>query len=78
MNATMNQSSPPVKRFMEEHGLSQRDVAEGSGLWLSQVNGIVRGHTKPTTDTVNRLLGYFRKVDPSVTYDDLFGAERVA
>lgn len=65
--------STPLQRFMAEHGLDQRDVAAGSGLWLSQVNGIVRGNTQPRQKTINKLLKYLRSIDPDVTYDALFG-----
>lgn len=68
-------TTSPIQRFLDSHGLSQTDLAVGSGLAVSQVNGIVRGHTRPRVDTVNRLLAYLRKIDPAVTYDDLFGSE---
>lgn len=62
----------PLKRFLSEHGLTQTDLAKGTGLWLSQVNAIVNG-SSPRTETVNRILAYVRTVDDGVTYEDLFG-----
>jgi transcriptional regulator with XRE-family HTH domain len=69
------QDAPPIQRFLDQHGLTQRSLADGSGIALSMVNGIVRGHTRPRVDTVNRLLAFCRSIDPSVTYDQLFGSE---
>jgi len=62
-----------IQRFLDDHGLTQTELAEGSGLAVSMVNGIVRGHTRPRTDTVQRLLAYCRTVDPEVTFEALFG-----
>jgi transcriptional regulator with XRE-family HTH domain len=62
-----------LQQFLDEHGLTQTEMAEGSGIAVSMVNGIVRGHTRPRTDTVQRLLAYCRTVDPEVTFEALFG-----
>ena len=63
-----------LRTFLRDHKLTQRDVALGSGLALSAVSDIVTGKRNPRTDSVNRLLGYFRQVDPAVTYEQLFGS----
>lgn len=67
-----------LQQFLDDHGLNQTQLAEGSGIAVSMVNGIVRGHTRPRVDTVNRLLAFCRTVDPCITYEALFGAEEVA
>jgi transcriptional regulator with XRE-family HTH domain len=71
-------SQTPLQRFLDEHDLTQTALADGVGMAVSQVNGIVRGHTRPRVDTVNRLLSFFRTVDSRVTYDDLFGNRETA
>lgn len=63
----------PLGRFMELHKLTQRALADGSEITLSQINGIVRGHTKPRVDTANKLVAFCRTLDPTVTLDSLFG-----
>lgn len=64
-----------LQLFATDHRLTQRQIAAGAGLSLSQVNAIVRGHQRPRTDTVNRLLAFCRTLDPAVTYELLFGDE---
>jgi transcriptional regulator with XRE-family HTH domain len=58
--------------IIQKHGLTQRDVADGTGIALSAVSDIVNDKRKPTTGTVNRLLGYLRKYEPKLSYEDLF------
>lgn len=67
--------TPVIKAFLDKHSLTQREVSEGSGIPLSAVNAIIRGHRSPRTETVNKLLAFCRSLDPSITYEQLFGAE---
>lgn len=59
--------------ILERHDLSQRNVADATGLAISAVSDIVNGKRSPTTTTVNRLLRYLRRYEPSLTYEALFG-----
>jgi transcriptional regulator with XRE-family HTH domain len=61
-----------ISGIMERHGLTQRDVADGTGLALSAVNDLVNEKRQPTTGTVNKMLGFLRKYEPKLTYEDLF------
>lgn len=66
-------SETALDRFLARHRMTQTDLAAGSGMAVSQVNALVRGHHRPRTDTVNKLLAYLRTIEPEITYDDLFG-----
>ena len=59
--------------LLKRHGLTQRDMADGTGLAVSAVCDIVNGKRQPTTGTVNRVLAYARRFEPATTYEDLFG-----
>jgi transcriptional regulator with XRE-family HTH domain len=67
-------NTTPIQRLMERHGLTQRVLSEGTALSLSNINSIVRGHRQPRADTVTTLLAYFRKFEPEITFDDLWGS----
>ena len=67
-----NAKQTPLQIFMARHSLTQRDVSEGSGITLSNVNAIVRGFQSPRSDTVVRLLTYLRQIEPEISFDDLF------
>lgn len=69
----MENPRTPVEAFLSLHGQTQRDAATGSGLGLSLINDLVKGARNPRTDTVNRFLDYCRRLDPAVTYEQLFG-----
>lgn len=57
---------------MERHALTQRAVADGTGLAVSAVNDLVNERRNPTTVTVNRLLAFLRRYEPNLVYEDLF------
>jgi DNA-binding XRE family transcriptional regulator len=77
-----NTARTPLESFVQRHSLTQRVVAEGSGLTLSNINGIIRGHQRPRIDTAVKIVDFLREYDPGVTLDDIFGSasrdERVA
>jgi transcriptional regulator with XRE-family HTH domain len=63
----------PLLLFIGAHGMTQNEFSERAGVAVSVVNAIVRNHTSPRTDTVNKLLAFCRTIDPEVTYEALFG-----
>lgn len=67
-----------LPELLDKHDLSQRTVAQGTGVPLSSVNDIVNRKRQPTTGTVNKLLHFLRKYEPRVSYEELFAPELVA
>jgi transcriptional regulator with XRE-family HTH domain len=65
----------PLAALLEKHRLSQRDVAQGTGLAVSAVSDIVNGKRAPVTSSVNKLLVFIRRYEPRVSYEDLFAPE---
>jgi transcriptional regulator with XRE-family HTH domain len=59
--------------LLRRHNLTQRDMAEGTGLAVSAVCDIVNGKRQPTTGTVNRVLAFARRYEPETTYEEVFG-----
>lgn len=66
-----------VAAVLERHGLSQNQAARLSGIPLPTLNDIVARRREPRRDTINRLLAFLRTLEPSITYEDVFG-ERAA
>ena len=63
----------PLLEFLKEHGLTQREVAEATGLPMTTVNDVVNGRRSPRTATVDKLLAFARRHDKTASYDALFG-----
>jgi len=61
-----------LSAFMIRHSLTQQQLAHGSGLPASTINGMVWGTRRPRADTVNRLLRFLKRYDGTVSYEDLF------
>jgi transcriptional regulator with XRE-family HTH domain len=62
----------PLLEFLESHGLTERDVVDGTGLPRTTVNDVVRGRRSPRSTTIDLLLAFARKYDKAATYDGLF------
>lgn len=64
-----------LKELLEREGISQRDVANGSGIALSAVNDIVNGKRSPTTGTVDAILSFLRtRIRRRITYEEVFAS----
>lgn len=63
-----------LPELIQRHQLTQVAIAAETGLQQSAISDIVAGKRRPRTDTVNRILAFARRYEPSVTYEDLFGA----
>jgi HTH-type transcriptional regulator / antitoxin HigA len=51
--------------LIEQRGVTQQEVADATGIQQSNLNQLIKGKRKPTTEHIKRLAQYF-KVEPSV------------
>ena len=61
-----------LRVFLVRHGLRQEDLAEAIGRSRVSVSNIVTGKCEPTRGTINLILGFCKRYDPDVTYEQLF------
>jgi HTH-type transcriptional regulator / antitoxin HigA len=54
-----------LEYLLEQHGVTQQEVADATGIQQSNLNQLLKGKRKLTTEHVKRLAHYFR-VEPSV------------
>lgn len=66
---------PGLRKFLADHDLTQRALAAGAGLHEGNVSYILSGRHLPKMATVERILGFARRYDPKVTFEDLFAEE---
>jgi len=64
-----------LKVFLVRQGLTQENLAEGCGKSVVTISGLINGKVGPRKDTIDAVLEFCRKYDPSVTYEQLFGAD---
>lgn len=59
MNNRVNDLSSTVKQLRKEAGITQKQLAEYSGVGLALVRKIEQGGTTMRVDKVNRILALF-------------------
>lgn len=61
--------------LLDQHGITPREVASGTGVALSGIYDILAGKRRPTTATVDLILAYLsERLGRRVTYEEAFGA----
>ena len=63
-----------LKAFLDRQKITQRQLAEAIGLTESAVSLYVKGRRNPSLPVARRILAFARRVDPSASFEDLFGA----
>ena len=56
-----------LEYLFEERGVTQQEVADATGIQQSNLNQMIKGKRKPTTEHIKRLAQYF-KMEPSVFF----------
>jgi HTH-type transcriptional regulator / antitoxin HigA len=54
-----------LEYLIEQRGVTQQEVADATGIQQSNLNQLIKGKRKLTTEHIKRLARYF-KVEPSV------------
>lgn len=64
-----------LSELLQKHHLTQAQAAIEAGLPGSRVSQIVRGAAEPRRPTINRILAFARRYEPTITYEDLFAPD---
>ncbi len=67
----MNQLSAVVKKLRKDAGISQKELAEYSGVGLALVRKIEQGGSTMQVDKVNRILSLFNYTLEAVPVKEL-------
>lgn len=62
-----------LKVFLLRHGMTQGDLASATGLSEKTISNAVTGRHAPSFHTSRTILDFCRKLDPTVTHEQLFG-----
>jgi DNA-binding Xre family transcriptional regulator len=63
-----------LTRFLIRHGKKASELARDTGMSEATVSRVLSGVTdNPRKDTVDAILRACKSLDPTVTYEDLFG-----
>ncbi|WML27365.1 helix-turn-helix transcriptional regulator [Neobacillus sp. OS1-33] len=64
---------PRLAKYLARHGLSQKDLEQGSGVSRATINRLCTdSEHQPTIGTAKKILNFLKKFDSSVTFDDFF------
>lgn len=66
-----------IANVLEQHGVTQTEMAAAMGMELPTLNRKIRGHRPWTVDEANAALSFLRERlrKPGLKLDDLFGSE---
>ena len=65
----------PVQAALDRAGLPQVELATFMGVDPSTLSNKLTGRRRWTQSEINTALDFFRQHDPSITYEQLFGAD---
>ncbi|MDQ6600908.1 helix-turn-helix transcriptional regulator [Bacillus salipaludis] len=64
---------PRLAKYLSRHGLSQKDLQEGSGVSRATINRLCTDSDhQPTLGTAKKIVKFLRKFDSDITYEDFF------
>lgn len=62
-----------LAKYLARHGLSQKDLEEGSGVSRATINRLcTNSEHQPTIGTAKKIIKFLKKLDSSVKYEDFF------
>ena len=71
--AGMERNRSKLGEWMDEHGISQTNLSDRSGVSYRTVQDLVRGESKrPTKLTARKLMKAIREVDPVAKESDFW------
>ncbi len=62
-----------LRAFLARNGLTQRNLADAAGVTDGAVSQVLCGRHCLRKQTIDKVLAFARKFEPSVTYEQLFG-----
>ena len=66
-------ANPRLITFLAEHKKTGADLARDIGVSTSTVTRLLRGEVDTRKRTLDSVLRVCKELDPTVTYEDLFG-----
>lgn len=66
---------PPLIEFLGRHEVTQKRAAAEADLPIQTMNEIANGKRQARTATVNKILAWARRYEPSITYEQLFAPD---
>jgi transcriptional regulator with XRE-family HTH domain len=63
-----------LRAFLDRHELSQKELAEAVSLSEATVSRIINGENDPRKENIDALLRFCRTIEPTISYDELFGS----
>ncbi len=62
-----------LKRFLQRHQMTQRDLAGALGVTEGFVSQVVLGQCAVSLERAKQILAFCRTKEPGLDFDDLFG-----
>jgi putative transcriptional regulator len=66
-------NKPRLAKYIAQHGLSQKDLQEGTGVSRATISRLCTDSDhQPTLQTAKKIINFLKKFDRNINYDDFF------